>query len=165
MRVLFNRYVSVAFGRPGEEGILVDKLRINFDVEKMSESFANVAKVQIFNMSKTSRELLAEKDVVAILRAGYLGKPGNIEGTFSNPPLSSEILSIGDVSDVFNMRAGTDRITEFKMGDGQKKLNTKFIEKSFAPGVKIKTIFDDLFKELDIPKGVIRGIVTGKHLQ
>lgn len=132
--LLYNRYVSVAFGFPGEQFTQVDNLRVKFVVEKTSQAAPNKAKIEVYNLSKDSRSL-AERGsrtspVVLRLVAGY--------GS------NAKVLFVGDIAWVISETSGPDIITTFEIGDGEAAYQLANINKSYEEGVSLKDVFGDV---------------------
>lgn len=131
---LFNRSGRLRIGKPGQEGKDFTGLRISFNAEKTSESNPNQGKIQVYNLSPSSRAFVEQEGLVLILDAGY-APPGE------EPYL--ENLFTGDVKKVTNERNGTEWLTTFELGDGEKALQEAQLNKSFEAGASLTKILKD----------------------
>ena len=130
MSKIFDRKYELSFGPRAGDLTTLRELRIKFRVEKTTKKDANVAQIEIYNLSEKSRNVFQQEDVVVQLLAGYAGR---IQGCF-----------IGDVTKVEHRRQGADRITIIDAGDGQKSINEATISKSYAMGTTIKNVLMDV---------------------
>lgn len=151
MTTLFNRKVlfEVGTGKVNDSLLFSSELRIEFEIEKTRESNANLGRVAIFNLSPDSIRYALNEGKRYILRAGY-------EGLNESPLLG--IISNGDIVNVSTKQDGTDRVTSFQLSEDGVALMEKYIEKSYAPGVSVKTVIDDLGAGLGVAKGAIIGL-------
>jgi hypothetical protein len=149
MGLLFNRQVELEIGRAGAEGRKFSELRIDFEVEKSRESNANTGKITVYNLSKPSRDVISIEGAKYILKAGYFG--------FGETPLIEEVSS-GDVVSVDTIRSGPDLVTTIKIGEGIKALGEKTLDKSYEQGTSVKTVVDEMAKELGVVKSTIEGV-------
>jgi len=147
--LLFNRAARLRVGVPGQEGKDYQGLRINFSIEKSSESNPNTSKIQIYNLSPSSRAFVEQKDLVLILDVGY-APPGN-------DPLI-ENINTGDAKKVTNERNGTDWLTTFELGDGETALQESLFNKSFEAGASLTKVIQDVAGSFGKPINAISGI-------
>lgn len=149
MTILFNRRVELTVGKEGEEGRTFSELRIQFSIDKNRESNANSGSISIYNLSPVSRGLINEEGAKYIIRAGYA-------------PIGDEalvkLLSSGDILDVETTRSGPDIITKFQIGEATKALREKTLDKSYKEGTAIKTVVDDMSKNLGVAKATVKGL-------
>lgn len=147
MGLLWNRQVSVTFGPKGETGIKISGLRVVFDVEKTSSPNPNNAKIQIYNLNETSKGLLkTNEDSSIILEVGY----GEV----------LEQLFVGDIQRSFTQRSGSDFITTIEADDGGKALSESRLDKSYASGVKLKSVVDDALQSMKDAGQIIIGSIS-----
>lgn len=146
MAELFDRRITVEIGEKGKPGILVDGLRVRFKVEQTSDSQANKARIEIYNLSKTNRQAAEKPGNYLVLKAGY-GQ--SISRVFEGD------IPIGGV---LTHKQGPDFITTFDAGDGQKAITEKNISLSFAPGTNIKDVFKTLASSFGLADGPQVGI-------
>lgn len=127
-QLLFIRAARTRVGVPGQEGRDFTGLRVSFSIEKSSTSNPNTSKVQIYNLSPSSRSFVEQKQQVLLLEVGYA--PPGVE-----PFL--EGISSGDIRKVTNERNGTDWLTTFELGDGELALQEAQLNKSFEAGASL----------------------------
>ena len=97
MSDFFLRQAVVKVGIPGSEGKEFSGLRVAFDVEKNSESFANPGKITIYNLNKDSRGFMEQKGLKVRLLVGYLNSLAQIY--------------LGDIQKVKHEKSGVDWVT------------------------------------------------------
>lgn len=146
---LFDRAWSVTIGLPGEAGFKYDKLKTTFEIEKTSASYANKAKIELYNLNDQSRLNFQRKGLQIRLEAGYRGL--------------TEVLYIGDVTKTQTQRKGPDIVTLFEAGDSEKQLTTAHFNKSYPAGVTFLQIISDMVKALNVNQGPIIGIPNVKY--
>jgi hypothetical protein len=141
---LFNRKYAVYIGPQGQPGIKYTDLRVTFDIDKTSSSGANKAKIDIYNMSQSSRTQYAKKGLLIRLDAGYQ----NLLQT----------LYIGDIERSSAKRSGSEIIMTFEAGDSARALINSHFDKGYPSGTSAKTIINDLANELGVTVGIITGV-------
>lgn len=160
MAELFDRYVGLTVGKPGEDGVLFENLRIKFQVDKDSKTNSNVAKISIYNLNDNSIGIIEQEDQQAILEAGYNGRRARVGDAIVVDKLIG-IISKGDIKNVETSRSGVDRITTFETGDGEKALQENTLDKSYPPGVTTAQIVEEVKSALGVVKGTIKGVIDG----
>lgn len=126
---LWIRRCTVSFGPRKKDATLkvVEGLTVRFSVTKDVSSKPNTGEITIYNLSKASRDALAqEKDYVIALRVAY--------GPSSTPAL----LFVGDIQKVVSTRSGADWETKITAGDGEQALTTNIEPTTFKAGTTSK---------------------------
>lgn len=152
--LLYNRFASlIVASRDANGNQLVAKeftnLRINFSIEKTSESNANTAKIKVYNLSQSNRSFVEQKGQALILNVGYA--PTGLE------PLVGTIFK-GDIGICRNEKNGPDWVTSFEVGDGQKSLDEKTYQRTFRDGALAETIIKDVVGAFGLAIGTVKGI-------
>lgn len=120
MTKLWNRAVDVRIGT-----IMVNDLRIVFDVYIDNRPDPNTAQVQIYNLSEETRNSFeVRRDNISIM-AGYKELVGQI--------------FLGSLARINHVREGADIITRIESGDGLDAMRRR-ANQSFAPGTSFKEI-------------------------
>lgn len=120
------------------------QLKVEFEIDKNSESTPNKSKISIYNLNRDSRISYERKGLQILVKAGYVGL--------------LETLFIGDVALTKSERKQADIITTFECGDGEKQLYQAHFEKSYPAGVTYSQIVKDIAIALNLPIGPIIGI-------
>lgn len=119
-----------------------DSLRVVFKIEKTSEFASNKAKIEVYNLSQSSRRSFQKKGLQIRLDAGYVGL--------------MDILYIGDVTRSTSKRSGPEIITSFECGDSEKEIEQTHFEKSYGAG----TPYVQVVKDIAMAMGVSIGALT-----
>lgn len=151
MSVQFNRAVQVRIGPRGTLGVLVDALRVTFNITKSLEPFPNSSTIEITNLSATSRALIEEKRSVVVLSAGY--------GT------DLKNIFIGDIARISTKRVGPDVITEIEAGDGEVAFKDAKLDASFAPGTRFSQVLSAITSSLGLTQGQVKGVNGNDQFQ
>ena len=145
---LFDRQCTVQMGT-----VKVDKLRVQFKIEKQETELPGTAEIKVWNLSRDTRNKMVSQGIVpVILMAGYAGNLG--------------LLFNGDIlpSGIGVERSGPDWITEFKVGDGLLSHQTDRIQMPFSKGTAIKDVLAGIigqFKGIDT-KQALADLKSGK---
>lgn len=126
----------------------ISDLRVEFDVEKTIESTPNTGSLKIYNLSDTTRSLLEGKNTKVNIQVGY-------EDTF-------ETVFIGDVTKASHDRQNVDIITNVDLADGDNAYRNSRFDKGYPKGAELKTVIDDLAKELKVTVGQLQDIKPEK---
>jgi hypothetical protein len=154
--IIFDRIVTCAVSEVGKSGILVEGLRIAFEVKKDGSSKENTAQVQIFNLNEAHRGFLEKTDssgkspLKIVLSAGYSG-------------IAKQIF-YGDVTRVSNQKQGSDWVSNITAADGHKKTQTVKVTQSFKENVTLTQAINYLVDQLGFPKRHIKNIPSDKFL-
>ncbi len=132
---LFKREVELKVG-----DTLITGLDISFEVEKDLYAIQNNCHLAIFNLGAENRALLAKhRRIPVTLKAGYKSALG--------------LLFKGDLLRCQHLKEGPTWKTSLSMGDALHAIETGRLEKSYAKGTPLKTIIEDLIKQLGLPAG------------
>lgn len=130
--LLFDRRAIITFGPKGQEGKKIEGLRVKFEIEKTIQKFVNKATITVYNLSRDSRALCERKNLILILSVGY-GEM--IEDIFT-----------GDISRPVSRMEGSDWVTTFEVGDGEKAYKEAKVDVTFKEGTSLKDLFLDVAK-------------------
>ena len=152
--LLFDRRCAFSFGQKGGTLTKITDLRIEFEIEKTSETTYNNAVVKVYNLSQKSRNLInqasTEKPLVAQLEVGYANDS------------SLSILFTGNVPKAFSTVKQPNTITEFSSLDGQFELANSTLDKSYSEGSLITTALNDVISATGLKKGYVPTDINGK---
>ena len=131
---LFDRVIELRVGDTDING-----LDISFEIEKDETPAPNPCHIEIYNLSASNRAILAKaKHIPVLLKAGYKDHVG--------------IIFQGDLIRCQHIKEGPSWKTVLASGDGAMAIQTKRIDKSYAKGTPIKTVVEDLAKQVGLPK-------------
>jgi hypothetical protein len=116
-------------------------LRIAFAVSRDEKRTPNNCEVRIWNLSRDKRAALAKLDAVPVsLEAGYVDDVGQI--------------FLGDLRSVSSRKEPSgDIVTTVSGGDGETKLRTARINRTFAAGTPVATVLKELASALGLGSG------------
>lgn len=123
----------------------IEGLRITFEVVKDLRGYPNLARIDIYNLSKESRAKIQTEFDEIIFNAGY---KGNVKTLF-----------VGKIKNVTHLRQGADTITTVYAGDGQRDFEQSFSSFTLAEGATLGDIINTAvadFKESAL--GLVQGI-------
>lgn len=130
MTELFNRKAEMIILNPADSTArtLAD-LRVEFSIEKTSESTPNTSKISVYNMNEANRDFLETENLKIIFSVGY-------EGIGDVAPLVQQVFS-GDVVRVTTEKKGPDFFTTLECGDSEVAIEKTHFDKSYAAGFPI----------------------------
>ena len=126
----FSRVASLMIYGKGRSVIVVEGLRINFKVVKTKDEALNTAKIEVYNLSKETRESFSALNSKVLLKVGY-----------NNEDVSDVFR--GDIVRVYTIKKPPEVITVIDALDGRKETVTK-ISVGYPPGTTSKSILQDL---------------------
>lgn len=140
--LLWNRQAMITFGPKTGDRIRITGLRIAFEIEKTSSSFANSARIVIYNLSPDHWTILESTEpLVVILEAGY---ENGIDEIYH-----------GDIEKSVYVKQGTDMIATIEGKSGQQSMMESRLDKSYEEGINVKTIIEDTAKAVKDAGGVV----------
>ena len=123
----WKRKIQVVIGKAGS-GLLVENLRITFEVAKTVESAPNVAVIKIFNLNPTNEARIKNEFDELFLNAGYED--------------AMQLVFRGNIKHVYRYREKNDYITEIEVGDGDKDFRKAVMNETLAKGTTTATVVD-----------------------
>ena len=141
----WKRKIQVIIGKKGT-GLLVENLRIHFEVGKTIESAPNVAIIKIYNLHPDNEAKVKNEFDEVLLNAGYEG--------------AMRLVFRGNIKRVYRYREGADYITEIEAGDGDKDFSRAVMNETLAAGTTNAQLVD---RAVGTFKGV--GGTTKGHVQ
>ena len=140
----WQRRAQVVIGKKGS-GLLVENLRIQFDVSKTVESAPNVAVIKIFNLSPINEAKIKNEFDEVLLNAGYEG--------------ALRLVFRGNIKHVYRYRDKSDYITEIEAGDGDKDFRTATMNETLAAGTTNAQLVDRAVGSFKTTGGTTTGAV------
>lgn len=114
-----------------------NNLKINFSIEKDTTKESNKSKLEIYNLSETSRKAIEVADNEVEIYAGY--EDGAV------------LCFRGTVTYGYTKDSGTECITSLDLADGTVALRDSYCSLSYAPGTSAKTIIQRCATEMGVP--------------
>jgi hypothetical protein len=128
----------------GDARVIKD-LRINFEITKSILSFPNLCRLNIYNPNEDTLAALQNKFTKIVLNAGYEG--------------DVKLLFKGEVRNVFQNRAGVDRLITVYAGDGERDWQNATFNKTFTENVTISAAIEEVLKSFEeVTVGVVNGL-------
>lgn len=143
--------LRITAGIPDETGALNIGLQVTFDISKMADNKktkGNSASIEVYNLSRSQAALLEGEYLECTFSLGYEEQ-------------GPRVVVTGNVTDITTRKAGDDRITTIRMGEGYTDLNHQKLKQMVSPGKTVKDILDEIVKQMP---GVARGSVVGTNL-
>lgn len=135
MTQLFRRRCAITVNDLRFNSDSVDSFRMTFRVERSSESNANTAEAQIFNLSQTSQGRIAVDKPQFVIEAGYLDTVGTLfKGTAVSVSSSPQKPNI---------------ITEIKAADGLNEGRAR-VTGALAPGAELQQAIRLIAKSINV---------------
>ena len=135
----FDRRVQVDIQKPNSlVALRVEGLRIIFDVTKDAKASSNIARIQIYNLTKETRQTFQELTDQVIIRAGYADE-------------SLDEIFHGDLVSISHPKGDGDVVTTIEANDGQKALRDSYSSVSYAENSSLKQVIQDLAKQMGLP--------------
>jgi hypothetical protein len=137
--MLFDRVVEVIAGKSGGQGVLIDKLRINFSIEKTSTETLNNSKIKIYNLSENTRKQVEIANNAVILKAGY-----SMDG-------GPKTIFVGIIRRSLTVKEGQDWITEIELDDGLLSYRDSKDSIAFDKGASGLAVLKFVASKFDLP--------------
>lgn len=129
----------------GGEGIVFDKFRISFDVQKTNEKrVQNKAKISIYNLSDKSFNWFIKKNMAISLMVGWGESADNL-------------IFYGEIVRALKEKKDADWVVNVESGDATKAYKKASVNKSYPEKTSHDSVFGDAVNELK--KGnIIKGV-------
>lgn len=114
-----------------------NNLKINFSIEKDTTKESNKSKLEIYNLSESSRKAIEVADNEVEIYAGY--EDGAV------------LCFRGTVTYGYTKDSGTECITSLDLADGTVALRDSYCSLSYAPNTPAKTIIQRCATEMGVP--------------
>jgi len=119
---------------PNSNGIIIEDLQIQFDIEHNLKKHPNSCTIKITNLNEETRSAFKKPPLKVTLEAGYVG--------------GLSTIFTGDVTYALSTLDGPNWVTTLQLGDGDRVLNNARANKSYGPGVTLKAVLEDQFKSI-----------------
>lgn len=138
MALLFDRKVKlVVYFATGKKYEITD-LHMTFEILLRRDPKPNPAKIGVYNLSETTRNLFSEESLGLEFYAGYA----------STGP---QQIFKGTISNALSNKNGPDWITTIYAADGHKEFDETYFNKSYSAGTPLITIFTDIADVFSLP--------------
>lgn len=116
----------------------IEDLYMDFEITLSSLSVPNQATIKVFNLAAPTRALFQERHQAIEFYTTYEGN-------------DFTLIFDGATSSVSSKRQGPEWVTEINCEEGRKEYDTKIFSKSYAKGVLVETIMEDIAKVFGLP--------------
>lgn len=123
----WKRRIQLVIGKAGN-GLMIENLRIQFEVGKTVESAPNVAVIKIYNLNPDNEARIKTEFDEVLLNAGYDG--------------AMRLVFRGNIKHVYRYREKNDYITEIEAGDGDKDFRKAVMNETLASGTTTGQLVD-----------------------
>ena len=123
----WKRKVQVIIGKAGS-GLMIENLRVQFEVAKTIEAAPNIAVIRIFNLHPDNEAKIKNEFDEVLLNAGYEG--------------AMRLVFRGNIKHVYRYREKNDYITEIEAGDGDKDFRKAVMNETLAAGTTTSQLVD-----------------------
>lgn len=139
MSYRFLRSYKLVIGKKSQkEGIVIEPpMRIEFDIEKDSESKPNENIIKIYNLSPITRQTIEQPDMRCVLYAGY-EQDANM------------LLCSGDIATAYSYHDNADWVTELYVLDGLIEIRDTAISVGYQGGVSSTQIVNDIAHKMGV---------------
>jgi hypothetical protein len=112
---------------------------MDFDILARRDSKPNQAKIVVYQLSETTRNLLSADHQGVEFLAGYGGDP--------------TLIFRGTTTNVLHQRPapGTEWITEIYAGEGEKEMKGTIFNRSYEAGTEIRRVIEDVSRSMGLP--------------
>lgn len=140
----WKRRVQLVVGKAGA-GLMIENLRVQFEVAKTIESAPNTAIIKIYNLHPDNEAKIKNEFDEVLLNAGYEG--------------ALRLVFRGNIKHVYRYREGNDYITEIEAGDGDKDYRQAVMNETLASGTTTAQLVDRAVGTFKGVGGTVKGHV------
>lgn len=134
----FDRIIKLTVGQPGKDGVVIENLRITFDIDKDLTQQTNKCNVKIYNLAPETRKKVERPDSICILEVGYKEDVG------------LRRIFIGAILQAWTGNDGPDAVTELELSDGQVAIRDSVISVGYSAGVNGSKIVEDIAAQMGL---------------
>ena len=126
----FDRVCRVVI--ENENRIVIENSKIHFEIVKSANPQENNSRIEIYNLSRSTRKQITSSNSLVKLYAGYVNNKGLVE------------IGQGDMSSVRHKRSKTETVTEIYITEGLEKIKVNAVSLTLKDTVYLSTILKDL---------------------
>lgn len=134
----FDRVIRLTVGQPGGDGVVIENLRMTFDIEKDPTDTTNKCKMLIYNLAPKTRRTIERADSICILEAGYKEDAG------------LKRIFVGAILHTTTRNEGADQVTELNLADGQIAIRDSVVSVGYAAGTNGQQIVSDIVGQMGL---------------
>ena len=123
--------------------LVVEHLDVEFTVAKSLQPEPNKAEIRIYNLNRSHREQLEQKDSVPVeLFVGY-----------EESEVAEGMIYKGSLRRPFSVLEAPDWVTTIRTGDSEKQVRSSRVNKSFSPGATFQALLDGAAEAMGVGLG------------
>jgi hypothetical protein len=149
---LYNRIIQLAVGAPGQESLVLDGLRVVFNITRTEDAEPNDFELEVYNLSASSRAKFEDTENRVILQAGYASS-------------GLKLLATGDIMRASSLVDPPLVTTKIEARDGGRALRDARASVSFQKGVDAQTILNALVEKLNVDGVEVSADLSGTFKQ
>lgn len=134
----FDRMARLTVGQPGGDGVVIENLKMVFDIDKDLTQQTNKCNIKVHNLAPATRAKLERPDSICILEAGYREDVG-LKRIFT-----------GAITHAWTAEDGPDAVTELELSDGQVAIRDSVFSVGYAAGVNGRQIAEDIAGQMGL---------------
>lgn len=119
------------------DGLVVEPLRIQFQIEHNLRKEPNRCEIALTNCSQATRRFLTKKPLIVLIEAGYEGA-----NSIERQPLRR--LFQGDLRFGSSVMEGTDWVTRLQLADGDRAYRHARVNRSYKAGTRLTQVLKDV---------------------
>lgn len=135
---LFDRIARLTVGQPGGDGVVIENLRMKFEIEKDPTDTTNKCKATIYNLAPKTRMLVERDDSICVLEVGYKESDG------------LKRIFVGAITHATTRNDGPDQVTELELSDGQIAIRDSVASVGYAAGTNGLQIVTDIVAQMGL---------------
>ncbi len=138
----FDRVARLTIGQAGADGIIIEKLRIVFEIEKDPTEETNKSSIRVYNLApetwKKIEQWVDNDGGLCILEAGYAEDIGLVR------------IFAGYITYVTSTKDGPDLVTEMELADGQLPIRDTVVSLGYGTGIDGRRIAQDVAAQMGL---------------
>jgi len=134
----FKRIIRLTVGQPSGDGVVIENLRMSFDIDKDLTQQTNKCNVKIYNLAPETRKKVERPDSVCILEVGY------------SEDVGLRRIFLGAITQAWTGTQGADAVTELEMSDGQVAIRDSVVSVGYSAGTNGSKVVQDIAAQMGL---------------
>jgi len=134
----FNRLARLTVGQPSGDGVVIEGLKITFDIDKDLTQHTNKSNVKVYNLASATRAKMERPDSICILEVGY------------SEDVGLRRIFCGAIIQSWTSNDGPDAVTELTLSDGQVAIRDSVLSVGYSVGVNGSKIANDIAGQMGL---------------
>lgn len=128
----YKRAYNLTIQPVNEPSRYIDQLRVTFEIKKSLLGYPNLAKIDVYNISRDTLAALQKKYTKITLNAGYEGGVG--------------LIFKGEIRNVLHQKQREDRVATIFAGDSERSWQNATFNKTLSENVKLQEVIEEVAK-------------------